>query len=400
VQPVIDTVAPAPAEPRQALIVTGTGFGTVTAAFFVDVTGLGVNTVRASYIQVADGEHAIVTVPPGIVTDNDYYVELVTIEDEVSTNNFGNLHVQPISGVVPAPAPTPTPDPFPLPIPGVSAGLDRLRRETRLELADRPRTFQSTAVSDGVTTFFDLPPRHIEPTGLLVVSIAPGDPPDQAHPLVAGTDYILNSFEGQILLTAPLVAETTIYVTGTSYRFFDNDTLDILIERAFQQVTHGRRYTAATINQWGYRQYTDYEFTYDDLPEVEIAPTAILAQIQGLWLLATDSAYEIDIQADGASIPRTERYRQLMGHIAAELARFNEMAQMLNIGLNRIEMASLRRISRTTGRLVPLYLEKEYDDHRLPTRELPGVDHGVGEGQEFVDPYYQAGSDYGGGFGP
>lgn len=398
-QPVLISVAPVPAEPRQALLVIGTGFGQVSDAFFVDVTDLGLHTIRASYVQVADGEHAIVTVPPNIVTGNDYYIELVTINDEVSAEQVV-FTVQPISGVLPAPAPLPTPDPFPLPAPGTSTGLDRLRSETRLELADRPRTFQSTVVSDGVTTFYDLPTRHIEATSLLVVSIEPGGSPDTATPLAAGTDFMLNAFEGQITLTHPLVEGTTVYVTGTSYRFFDNDTLDLFIHRAFVQITHGRRQTTATISQFGYRQYTDYEIAYDTLPEVEIAPTAILAQIQGLWVLATDSAYEIDIQEDGASIPRTERYRQLMGHIAAELARFNEMAAMLNIGLNRIEMASLRRISRTTGRLVPLYLEKEYDDHRLPTRELPGVDHGVGEGEEFVDPYYQAGADYGGGFGP
>lgn len=396
-QPVVLSVAPTPAEPRQAMLVTGTDFGQVAEAFFVDVTGGGLNTIAASYIQVADGEHAIVTVPADIVTSNDYYIELVTINDEVSAEQV-IFTVQPISGVVPAPAPTPTPDPLPLPAPGSSVGLDRIRSRTRTELADKPRTFQAQVVGDGVTSYFDLPARHVD-TGTLIVTKTPaGD--TNAVTMVQNTDYSIDAFEGAILLPSPLPDGDLLTVTGTKYRFFDNETLDEFISTAFAQITKGRTFTSATINQWGYRQYTQYPYTYDTMPELEILPTALLAAIQGLWVLATDASYDIDIQEDGASIPRSERYRQIMGQIGALTARFEEIAQNLNIGIKRIEMSTLRRVARMTGRLVPLYVEKEYDDHSLPIRVLPGVDHGVGEGQEFQDQYYQAGADYGGGFGP
>jgi hypothetical protein len=398
-QPVVQSVAPTPAEPRQAMLVTGVDFGQVAEAFFVDVTGNGLNTIAASYVQVADGEHAIVTVPANIVTGNDYYIELVTINDEVSAEQVV-FTVQPISGVVPAPAPTPTPDPLPLPAPGSSVGLDRIRSRTRTELADKPRTFQAQVVGDGLTSYFDLPARHVDTSSLIVTRLDPGEQPVDAVPLVLNTDYSVDAFEGAILLPSPLTDGALLTVTGTKYKFFDNEQLDEFIETSFAQITKGRTFTSATINQWGYRQYTQYPYTYDTVPEVEILPLALLAAIQGLWVLATDASYDIDISEDGASIPRSERYRQIMGQIGALTARFDEIAQNLNIGIKRIEMANLRRVARMTGRLVPLYLEKEYDDHSLPVRILPGVDHGVGEGQEFVDPYYQAGADYGGGFGP
>lgn len=398
-QPEVQTVAPVPAEPRQVLLVTGTNFGQVSDAFFVDQTNAGANTIRASYVQVADGQHCMVTVPPNIVINADYVVELVTINDEVAVSPAA-IHVQPISGATPAPDPLPTPDPLPLPVEGTSVGLDRIRKRTRLEIGDKPRNFQAEVMGDGTTTYYDLPVRHVDTTNIAVTRVDPGESPAYAEVLVKDTDFSVDSFEGAIVLPAPLADGATLYVTGSRYRFFDNETLDSFIETAFAQIARGRTITTATINQFGYRQYGTFGLTYDTVPEVEILPMALLAKIQALWVLATDAAYDIDIQEDGASIPRTQRYRQIMGQIAADTARFNEMAQQLNIGLGRIEMDTLRRVSRTTGRLVPVYVEREYDDHSLPVRVLPGIDSGVGEGSTFVDPYYQAGADYGGGFGP
>lgn len=397
VQPVVTAVTPNPAEPRQQLLVTGTHFGFVSDGF---LQATGGEYFRAAFTQVFDSEHALLTVPPDITVDADYTVVLVTIEDEASISEADPLHVQPLSGTIPPQAPLPTPDPFPLPAPGESVGLDRLRERVRLELSDPRTPFQVQSTGDGVTTRFDLPVRHVELSSLVVTQIPAGGTGTDVVLLNSPDDYLADAFKGEIILTAPLEDGARLFATGNRFRFFDNDTLDIFIETAFAQIGHGRYDTTASINQFGYRTYSTYPITYDTLPEVEILPTAILAKIEALWVLATDASYDIDISADGASIPRGERYRQLMGQIQAETARFNDIAEKLNIGLGRIEMSNLRRISRQTGRLVPLYVAKEYDDHSLPVRVLPGIDHGAGEGEEFIDPYYQGGANYGGGFGP
>jgi hypothetical protein len=390
VQPVVLSV-PTPLEPRQTFLVIGEHFGQVNAAWLVDPAG--VSTIAVTFLQVADGQHCIVTVPPNIVTDKDYYVELATINDEVSDNEAGLVHVRAITGVVPAPEPAPVPDPLPLPAPGESVGLDRLRKRVRVELSDQAQTFQATVVGDGATTRYDLPVRHIDPMTLIVVRI-PSDEPSQNVPLAAGADYVVDAFDGLVILTSPLPALDALYVTGTRYRFFIDETLDMFIETAFAQITKGREITTVGVNPYGFREFSQHAITYDTLPEVEILPTALLAKIEALWVLATDAAYDIDISADGASIPRTERYRQLMAQIQAEEARVHPMLTALNIGLDRLEVTTLRRVSRTTGRLVPIYVAKEYDDRATrPVRVLPPIDHGVGEGTEFVDPYY---SGYGG----
>ena len=109
--------------------------------------------------------------------------------------------------------------------------------------------------------------------------------------------------------------------------------------------------------------------TINLIPAVEEYPIAILATIEALWALATDASFDIDIQApDGVSIPRSERYRQLTQTIQARWEQYHQLCAQLNIGLWRIEMGTLRRISRTTNKLVPVYMAQEIDDSRNPER--------------------------------
>jgi len=55
---------------------------------------------------------------------------------------------------------------------------------------------------------------------------------------------------------------------------------------------------------------------------------------------------------------------------------YQQQARALNIGLERIEMMSLRRVSRTTGYLVPVYRERELGDYGPIERQFPEISHG------------------------
>jgi hypothetical protein len=57
-----------------------------------------------------------------------------------------------------------------------------------------------------------------------------------------------------------------------------------------------------------------------------------------------------------------------MGIIAQRQEQYHNLCSALNIGLWRVEMATLRRISRTTNKLVPIYMAQEVDDARMPER--------------------------------
>jgi hypothetical protein len=56
---------------------------------------------------------------------------------------------------------------------------------------------------------------------------------------------------------------------------------------------------------------------------------------------------------------------------------------MLNVGLKRIEMHTLRRITRLSNRYAPLYRGREIDNPRPPIRIRPLID--PGESTAFED---------------
>jgi hypothetical protein len=120
--------------------------------------------------------------------------------------------------------------------------------------------------------------------------------------------------------------------------------------------------------------------TLTNLPLVEEYPVSLLATTFALYALATDASFDIDISApDGVHIPRSERYRQLMDMVATRQTQYRELCAALNVGLYRIEVFNLRRVSRITNRLIPVYQAQEIDDSTpaqrvyLPTATLGGT---------------------------
>jgi hypothetical protein len=109
--------------------------------------------------------------------------------------------------------------------------------------------------------------------------------------------------------------------------------------------------------------------TLENLPPVEVYPVSLLASTLALYTLATDASFDINVFApDGVTIPRSERYRQLMDMIQARKDQYRELCVLLGIGLHRIEVFTFRRISKTTNHYVPVYRPQEVDDYSYPER--------------------------------
>lgn len=227
--------------------------------------------------------------------------------------------------------------------------LADLLSRARLEIGDQQKQFTFTATGDGTTKDFYLNVKPVELTNLYVT--------------VAGTaiaypaGYTLEGNLGVLhFVTAP-AANAAIKVTGTANRYFLDSELTTFINTAVIQHTNGRTDSFGSA------------LTLYSIPPVEEYPIAILAGIEGLWALATDAAFDINITApDGVVIPRSQRYQQLTGIIAQRMEQYKQLCSALNIGLWRLEMGTLRRISRTTNKLVPMYLAQEIDDGRRPER--------------------------------
>jgi hypothetical protein len=227
------------------------------------------------------------------------------------------------------------------------ATLANLADRVRIELGDLGKSFVTNFVADGTTNRFRLHYAPLDGNGVKVFK--------------NGTDISdLSSVEEQtgilVLDTVPAEGDE-ILVSGTYYRYFTATEINSIVQEAFQ--THAYNHTDSV----------GRALTIDNLPGVEEYPVAIHAVTLALYTLATDAAFDIDIQApDGVSIPRSERYRQLMEMVQTRQNQYRELCSLLGIGLYKMDVFDLNRISKATGRLIPKYTPQEVDDRSYPQR--------------------------------
>lgn len=250
-------------------------------------------------------------------------------------------------------------------------------RRVRSEIGDFGSPFRDDFLGGSELSSYDLSEVGVSD----VVATVTGES-EPARVLVADVDYALDVTEGRIVLlgaNGPLAHGQRLVVTGRSGGMFSDQEMEQYVQDAVAQHTAGQTVRSRYKDQAGFIRYWDEPLTLENLPQIQEQMVAWLAAIQALWTLATDAATDTDIStADGTFVPRTQRYRQIMEHIGTAstglTGRYNVMAAQLNVGLGRIEMFTLRRVSRTTNRLVPIFKEREYDDASLPVRLLPPVD--------------------------
>lgn len=248
----------------------------------------------------------------------------------------------------------------------------KILARVRTELGDFGTAFRDVFLGTGELDSYDLSVINVSGVS---VSAKVGS---TVTPLSSPNDYSLDSRAGRVLLAgayAPLPDSTTLTVTGSSYGMFSDDDLNMLMDEAILLHANGRTVRHRYRDPHGFIRYSDEPVTMESLPAVEELPLALLVSINALWVLATDAAGTTDVNtSDGTHVDRRGRYEQIINQIALVEERYSEICSSLNVGLNRIEMFDLRRVSRTTGRLVPLFKEQEYDDYSLPTRKIPAVD--------------------------
>lgn len=270
--------------------------------------------------------------------------------------------------------------------------IDRVRRE----LGDFGHPFRDTFVGtgqespNGADAVWDLVETQI--TDATVTAVYP-PPTPSVQSLTANVDYALDSVGGQIILlnTAliPLPAGVQLIINGNTAGMFTDDELSDYVKDAFVQHTSGRYAQQRYRDGDGFIKYTNEPMDYSSLPREEDYLVALLATVMVLWSIATDASTDIDVStADGTSIPRSQRYAQVRSQIDAKTAQYELLCSKLNVGLGRIEVSSLRRVSRTTGRLVPIFVEREYDDNSLPDRILPPIDERNKDDSGIASPWW------------
>lgn len=210
-------------------------------------------------------------------------------------------------------------------------------------------TFFEINFAGALNSTLRLPHPLVDVDSLVVLDNATGDPV---------TTAALNPRQGILKLSDPGDHPQGVSVSGLYYQWFLPDDLDFHAQIIASEHLHNRPgVTIGDING----------------PEVEVL--GIGCAVSALRALASELATDIDVAtAEGVNIPAHQRYAQVLQLIQYWTAQYDEKAALLNIGLKRIETFELRRTSRLTNRLVPLYRPREVDDPRRPVRVRPPID--------------------------
>lgn len=227
------------------------------------------------------------------------------------------------------------------------ATIASLVDKVRVELGDQGKSFVTQFVADGTTNRFKI---HYSPLDATTV-----------HAWLNGTE-VTNSISveestGVIVFDVIPVDGDEITISGNYYRYFTGAELANIVENAV--ASHTAKHTDSL----------GRNLTVENLPFVEEYPVTIYATSLALYTLATDASFDIDIIApDGVNIPRSERYRQLTEMMNVRKAQYQELCVHLGIGMFSIDVFTFRRISKATGRYVPVYKPQEVDDRSYPER--------------------------------
>jgi len=241
------------------------------------------------------------------------------------------------------------------------ADINSLVAKVRVELGDIGKSFVTQFTADGTTNRFRL---HYAPLDATTVMVTANgiDVSNYSH-VEESTGVLVVTLTNALF---PTLVEpgsevpkdgVEFLVSGTYFRYFTGTELSSLLNTAIGE--HSARHTDSI----------GRKITVNTLPVIEEYPVAVYATTLALYTLATDAAFDIDIAApDGVSIPRSERYRQLMDMINARQAQYRDLCVQLGIGMYSIDVFTLRRISKATNRYVPVYKPMEVDDRSFPQR--------------------------------
>lgn len=197
--------------------------------------------------------------------------------------------------------------------------------------------------------------------------------------------FILDRRNGVVQIKDPASLEPGVSFSGYHYEWFLEEDLEFFSEMIMTELANNRP-----------------EFsTWSSFSPVQLNVAAMGTVVYALFSLMTDLSTDIDVSTpEGMMIPAHMRFQQVMQMYQFWKAQYAEKAAMLNIGLEAIEIGVLRRVSWTTGRLVPIFRDREVDDPRPPVRVFPdipaivsGPEEGGSQGSVGFNPDYGIAAD-------
>lgn len=247
------------------------------------------------------------------------------------------------------------------------ATIASLSDRLRSEIADTGKSFVYPFVADGITNRFLLTYSPVDGTGLVVTD---NGTDVSAHVTVEETTGYI-TFD-----TIPTEGHSMI-AAGQYFRYFTDSEIAQFVNDAFLQHTTNHTDSVGRV------------VNLNNLPLLEEYPIVVYAATLALYTLATDASFDINIFApDGVTIPRSERFQQLTQMAQERKEQYKELCSQLGIGLYKIDVFTLRRVSKSTNMYVPVFIPQEVDDLSVPIRVyLPHPTYGAVLPPSNVDTY-------------
>lgn len=186
------------------------------------------------------------------------------------------------------------------------------------------------------------------------------------------SSWELDGRNGLLKVTDQTALGKMVLVAGYHYNWFTDEELTFHLTKVVHEMTYKGN-------------------TLDDFAPVEMDVIALGGVVHALWSLAMELSLDIDVSTpEGMFIPARQRYSQVVAMAQGWEREYQDKAAMLNMGLNSFDQSRLRRVAKLTGRFVPVYIDREFDDPRPPERVYPSIPEGSQpqSGLEVVDVLY------------
>ena len=161
-------------------------------------------------------------------------------------------------------------------------------------------------------------------------------------------------------------------MSGYHYTWFSDDDLLFHMGKVIHEMTYGGA-------------------AFDTMLPVQKDVIMLGGVVHALWSLSMELMLDIDVSTpEGMFIPARQRFMQVQQMLGVYEAEYQQKAAMLNMGLGALEIYRLRRVAYMTGRYVPVYQEREFDDPFPPDRLYPAIPAGVPPASQSRDDVVEA----------
>ena len=231
-----------------------------------------------------------------------------------------------------------------------AAILDEVMTVARNYLRDFPRFFQVSF--DAVGRTYELGHPNIDQDTMWIASNV-----GASVSTLSTSQYSLDSRNGILRLAATPAANAKIMVEGYHYEWVSPADLEFYSKQAIAQ------------------HLFSLEIPLENMSALIIETIGIGAIVESLGALMSEFSRDIDVMtSESIHIPASQRFRMVQSLLGYWSSQYQTQARALNIGIDRIEIFNLRRVSRTTNRYVPIFKARELGDYGPTERIFPNSD--------------------------